>query len=584
MEWWNFNDTTFLIFFILIVSLSTLVLFFFFSNILVTQSSRRFLKKIEDEGYSVRIYVIDVKKNIVTYFNRSDFSHRIQIDLSTFYSKFKDEDMEKVKNWIFSICVDYKQAEQYLEANIMYNKGRSFSFSLLKLIKYSPRSGKIHLESNLLKFIKPAIGSIRRGGPIRGVLKRSYMADYIRRNKSTKGYTFCIRFTYKKLKALINDKVERFMIMSLKNVVYPFTMMKTNRQIVELSPNELLLFDLNIDSSDQAIILATSISHEIKKCIGVNSYNDSIDFCIGIVSNASFYQDFDEMVLRAQEACIQGQQQGKEIVTYKKTNSLQLEMHNYKEQISGLIRNRSLRYLYRPIIDVKRRKILGYFEYTRAYNSPFASFIEISKYAARTGDNKSILAHVARNVFAKFEMERPEPNTRLFFPVSMLDINNILEVFPQIPASKNIKIAITFDEQEVNETAYHIDVLLESLQKVHDLGFELALSLKDRDLLLDPVIYYNFDYFVAGATMLGEIKKNNRVRLSIHTLIERLLKYKKPIIATDLDGWQAVEWMMRAGIGYISSEAVSASNDMLLPIEKKKLDKIKDMTDKSRRI
>lgn len=584
MEWWNFNDLTFLLFFILMVSLLALVIFFFVSFFVVKHSSKNFLKKIKTEGYSVRVYTIDVKKNIVTYFNRSDFSNRIQIDLSSFYSKFKDEDMEKVKNWIFSICVNHKIADQYLEVNILLNKGKSSSFSLLKLIKYSPKTGMIHLESHLLRYIKPALGNIKKNSQVRGVVKRGVMADYIRRHKSTKGYTFCIRFTYKKLKAITNDKIERFMIMSLKNVIYPFTNSKSLRQIVELSPIELLLFDMNIDSSDQAIILASSISHAIKKCIGVNGYTDSIDFCIGVVENAAFYQDFDEMVLRAQEACIHGQQQGRDIFTYRKSNSLQHEMHSYKEQINSLIRNRSLRYLYRPIIKSSEQTIIGYFEYVRAYNSPFTSFVEISRYASRTGDNKNILAHVARHVFPKFEMERPDENVRLFFPISMLDISNVLEVFNQIPASKNIKIAIMLDEQEVNESAYQLDLLLESIQKIRDAGYELALSLKDRDLLLDPIIYYNFDYFVAGATMLGEIKKNNRVRLSIHTLIERLLKYKKPIIATDLDGWQAVEWMTKAGIDYVSSEVISASNDMLLPLEKRKIEKLKEMTNKNRRI
>ena len=48
--------------------------------------------------------------------------------------------------------------------------------------------------------------------------------------------------------------------------------------------------------------------------------------------------------------------------------------------------------------------------------------------------------------------------------------------------------------------------------------YELAMLMKDKNLLLDPSVYYNFDYFVAGSMMIGEIKKNNRVRLSIHSL------------------------------------------------------------------
>ena len=77
--------------------------------------------------------------------------------------------------------------------------------------------------------------------------------------------------------------------------------------------------------------------------------------------------------------------------------------------------------------------------------------------------------------------------------------------------------------------------------------------------------------------MMGEIKKNNRVRLSIHTLIEALLKYNQPIIATDLEGMQAVELIIKSGVSIVSSEAISPSNDMLLPVEKKKMQKLHQM-------
>ena len=79
--------------------------------------------------------------------------------------------------------------------------------------------------------------------------------------------------------------------------------------------------------------------------------------------------------------------------------------------------------------------------------------------------------------------------------------------------------------------------------------------------------------------MIGEIKKDNRIRLSIHTLIEQLLKYGKPIIATDLDGWQAIELIIKSGITNVSSDTISPTNDMLLPIDKKRMDKLVAMDD-----
>ena len=102
-------------------------------------------------------------------------------------------------------------------------------------------------------------------------------------------------------------------------------------------------------------------------------------------------------------------------------------------------------------------------------------------------------------------------------------------------------------------------------------------------MLLDPSVYYNFDYFVAGSMMIGEIKKNNRVRLSIHSLIESLLKYHRPIIATDLEGWQSIELIIKSGVSIVSSETISSSNDMLLPLDRKKIEKLMTMDNTRRR-
>ena len=96
----------------------------------------------------------------------------------------------------------------------------------------------------------------------------------------------------------------------------------------------------------------------------------------------------------------------------------------------------------------------------------------------------------------------------------------------------------------------------------------------DQNLLLDPEIYSNFDYFTADNKLLKEIRKSKFTRLSIHTLVEQLLKYKKPIIASDVEGWQALELIVNSGIEYISSETISPSSPFILPLDKRKVERL----------
>ena len=80
--------------------------------------------------------------------------------------------------------------------------------------------------------------------------------------------------------------------------------------------------------------------------------------------------------------------------------------------------------------------------------------------------------------------------------------------------------------------------------------------------------------------MVKEIRKNRFNRLSIHTLAEQLLKYKKPIIANGVEGWQAIELIVNSGIEYISSETLSPSSPLILPLDKKRLERLKMLSNK----
>ena len=556
--------------------------FLILTYVLFSRRDQNYDKRIKAESTTLRIYIIDVKNNKVTYFNRSDLKNKKEIDMTTFYSHFHINDVDKIKSWVYSICTDYKNADNYLEADVVINHGRSTYFSLLKLQKYDPNEGIIHLESFILKYITPnnSTSKKKKKSPFTGVVKRSTMESLILKEKSLKGFTFAIRFYYIRQKFLSNDKIERYMIVTLKNVVYPYASNpRVSRQIIDGGENELLLFDLRIASRDEAMVLATSMAHNIKKCIGVNGFSDSINFSIGVVENAQYYQDFDSMVVKAQEACMSAQHNGQEILLYQKQAAPLNELDRYREEVENLMKPNSLRYLFRPIFDVSRRKTIGYFEYIKAYDSPFASFAEMSKYAAKVDMSKQFFAMIARYVIPKFASEKQSDDLRLFMLVSLQDIGHMYEILSQIPQAKQIHLVLVFNEQEINENASNLELLNDSLKKLRSGNFELAMLMKDKNLLLDPSVYYNFDYFVAGSMMIGEIKKNNRVRLSIHSLIESLLKYHRPIIATDLEGWQSIELIIKSGVSIVSSETISSSNDMLLPLEKKKIEKLITMDD-----
>lgn len=583
MELWYFKNVPFIILFTLILVAILLVVTVSVLFAITVKRERDFIAQLSYERTTTYIYIIDVKKNKMVSFNKSDIKNKVSSDLLSFYSRFHPNDVEKVKTWIFSIYVDFKHAEQYLEADILLNNGKKPCFSLLKLIKYNPEKGLVHIESHILKYITPnnAPKAKKTKKTPTGIVKRSQILQMVNKNKSLRGYTYGIRFFYAKQKVLSNNKIERHMIMTLKNVVYPFaSISKSPRQILDEGGNEMFLFDLKISSREAAMQLANSISHILKKQMEVNGFLEYMSFAIGIVENGQYYQDFDTIIECCREACISGQTNGNEIVLHQRNISAKNDMKKYIEQIEHILEEDALRYLFRPIINTYNGQILGYFEYVKAYDSPFSNFQEMSKYAARINKNIDLFAIIAKHVIPKFVSECRDLKASLFLSISMVDISNVVDIIRNIPSSEDTEIIFILDEQEVNENSANVELLSNALGDLKRQGYQIALLLKDKDLLLDDTIYHLFDYFVVGSAMLGAIRKNNHIRLSTYTLLESLLKYDKPIIATDLESWQAVELIIKSGIKYISSDVLTPTNDMLLPLEKKKMEKVISMAEK----
>ena len=580
MELGNFNDPLFITFFVILILVGIAILFSTVMLSIQTIREKKFKKDLSFESRSTFVYTIYVKDNKVISFNKSDMRHKVTSDLVYFYNMFHPNDVDNIKNWIFSICVDSKQTNQYIEADILLNNKKP-CFSLLKLLKYDTERSVITLEGHILKYITPNNMPRAKVGKNKmriGIVKRSEIMQIINKNKSLNGYTFGIRFFYPKQKTLSNDKVERHMLMTLKNAIYPFaSAFKTPRQILDEGGNELFLFDTKITNRENAMQFASSIEHTLKMQMEVNGFSGYISFAIGIVENGQYYQDFDTILECAREACITGQTNGKLVTFHRRNVGVQSDMSLLTDQINHLIRGDSMRFLFRPIIDVSKGQIIGYFEYVKVYDSPFSDFQEMSKYASKINRNADLFATVAKRVVPKFVSEIQEEFSSLFLSISMSDIEYINDIVDHIPEHEKANIVYVFDEQEVNENAESLELLSNSLHKLVDSGHQAALLLKDKQLLLDDSVYRLFSHFIVGSTMLKAIRQNNRMRLSTYTLIESLLQYNKPIIATDLENWEAVELIIESGIKYLSSEVIAPSNDMLLPLNKKKIEKVNAM-------
>ncbi len=97
MQWWNFNDSSFVTFFVIILLLLFVAAGVITTYVLVNRAFSTYDKKLKQESISTRIFTIDMKNNSVIYFNRSDMKNKKEMEIARFYFHFHQNDTEKVK-------------------------------------------------------------------------------------------------------------------------------------------------------------------------------------------------------------------------------------------------------------------------------------------------------------------------------------------------------------------------------------------------------------------------------------------------------------------------------------------------------
>ena len=98
MKWFDFSNIPFVIFLVLVTIALSFLTFLIISLILSSRKDYKYIERMKTESTTIRVFVIDVKKNSVVYFNRSDLRNKRQIDLNSFYSNFHTNDVDKIKN------------------------------------------------------------------------------------------------------------------------------------------------------------------------------------------------------------------------------------------------------------------------------------------------------------------------------------------------------------------------------------------------------------------------------------------------------------------------------------------------------
>ena len=204
---------------------------------------------------------------------------------------------------------------------------------------------------------------------------------------------------------------------------------------------------------------------------------------------------------------------------------------------------------------------------------------ELKTYAIRTEDDKELFATIARNSITRFIQEKDGVSLRLFFPVAVNELPYVNRTFAHISNIKDANIVLILNEDELLniDTEDHASIL-NIIKNFKSKGYEISLLITNDEATLPSHIYEIFDFFLLSVSShITNRKLQNRQLPSFQALIEKLLRYHKPIIATSIPSMSLVEYVIKLGVEIVSSEAIAPKDENILPLNKKVIAKLKNM-------
>lgn len=155
----------------------------------------------------------------------------------------------------------------------------------------------------------------------------------------------------------------------------------------------------------------------------------------------------------------------------------------------------------------------------------------------------------------------------------------IVKSFSHLNGIKESHIVVVFELGELSNRMVDLSDIVDSIRNIKEHDIEVALLINQKELILPVNLVRLFDYFIIDETFANLSKKDNNIRVMVHSLIERLKVYSMPIIVIDADTWNTIDFMAKLGVEVFSSDVLAPYSEKLGSVDKKVLLKLSQMNE-----
>lgn len=555
----------------------------FVSVFLISKNEVRRAKVNRLGSYSSqRIYIINFKDQVVDYFDSNGLKKIETIGFIDFLNFFSEAQQNNVRTYIMQLInldFDPYSEESILVSDIGINSGKKKIFyrCLFQCESVDKIKQLVYLKSTRL--LHTPLITKRSGKKVGrqdiyqlGVIKKMY--DEGRFNKGSI-HLFKIILKPNTLNYVNHFALRRLII----NYIYSVLNNVNDYFYFSGDSLEFSVIDVRQMNEYQTAKLQFEMLKQVKKFFEIYGLSNVFEATLvsGKISDLPFYYDDAYKVLL--DLYKSSTVSNNKIVLYKsEKNDEEVVGKTYKNEIERIIKDKLYSIEFCPIVHISNKKVLvsGYMSYVEYRSSIFSKDKDIFKYTHDFNMSNELISGIIRKGVPTFLSQKENATQKLTILVSIHDLDNAKKAISHISGSNNSKIIFMINSKELIDIEDD-DFYSRQIAQFKENGFEFGVYMSVGDYFLKSKTYLQFDYYYVNTKIENNAKQDSRSFINAHSLLDKLVKFNRPIIVIGLTSMQSVELLYNSGINIFCCDAISKRNVMLLPLDKKQEKKLLEM-------
>lgn len=522
---------------------------------------------------------IDINDKTVVIFNMKKMTGIEKISLDEYLSFLSKNSREKVEDFINKVRTNVTDnITNIIETNAFHIKrNKKQFFSVIYITSINMDDGIIHATQYFYDSIPVIEGvDLKRENRIRAmfnvpenIIKNRFV------NAGTKGATML--FHYSITNSYKNEDISVLIYYGLINIISKHV--NLNRVLVKDKGSDLVLFDFKAYQRHKIYKLVSEIKKQFNKIIEMNAVNNRIKFSIAITEHKFYPRDYHKVMKAAHQTSIEASSKNRDFLFYD--NSVREEYYfdqSYRTEVQTIIENHSMKYYFMPIIGVSHCDVIGYFSKIVPISTIFNDINEVKNYSYKLSLSKDLFSENSKHLLSKFVNESSNLKTEkyLFYNLKYHEIIFANSLLGFILNQKRANLVLVFNESDLLKNIDKNEDYTEPFRKLISKGYLLSLEITLKTLELPDELYSLFTYFQFDVEFFDKnFDDISHSSLTMKRSIEKILKYRKKVIVSSVNTWNDVELRIQENLKFLSGDAISPYSEMILPINKKVIDKIK---------